>query len=290
MALLQRCHGVAAMLPRIQGASCPATLTEASLPRSRPPAQATVVVAMLEKRAGEELFRKHVATVVGDALAARAAEQGKDGAAAAAAAGPAESPPGAAPGQQQKGESSEGPPTFLLDAVKFLNGLGRWLRALLCVLWRALRAGRQRWKRSAGAAPAWRGVACVLLPNRPDPAGFAPWPARLLCRAGAFRKEMGPFAERWVYGRGVPHVTAAYIYHGCAVGGWLEGRNAERVETRSLRRSTLDAQPVAFPCPQPAPPLKLSPPAAACRRWSWPSSRRAPRASSAAPTSRSAPR
>lgn len=33
-------------------------------------------------------------------------------------------------------------------------------------------------------------------------------------RAGSFRKEMAPFAVRWVYGRAVPHISAAFIYHG----------------------------------------------------------------------------
>jgi transcription initiation factor TFIID subunit 2 len=34
-----------------------------------------------------------------------------------------------------------------------------------------------------------------------------------LGRAGDFRLEMAPFFERWIYGRGAPHVTAGFVYH-----------------------------------------------------------------------------
>ncbi|KAL4420393.1 hypothetical protein ABPG75_010049 [Micractinium tetrahymenae] len=136
--------------------------------------KATAVVAMLEKRAGEDLFRKHVGNVVAAALAALAAEQAAaagagegaaagTGAASAAAAGAVGAASGAAGPSPLKaggpGGGGEGgvAPTRLLDTMTFLNDLGR---------------------------------------------------------AGSFRKEMAPFAVRWVYGRGVPRIAAAFIYHG----------------------------------------------------------------------------
>lgn len=39
------------------------------------------------------------------------------------------------------------------------------------------------------------------------------------CRAGSFRKEIPAFAERWVYRRGVPHITAGFLFHRCGVVG-----------------------------------------------------------------------
>src|SRR5690242_15087324 len=32
-------------------------------------------------------------------------------------------------------------------------------------------------------------------------------------RAGDFKREVGAFMERWVYGRGVPHITASFRYN-----------------------------------------------------------------------------
>ncbi len=94
------------------------------------------MVAMLEKRAGEELFRKHVSTVVAAGLAALAAEQaaaaGKDGPAAAAAAAVATAvaaPAAGAAGAAAAGaDGGSGTPvgSRLLDTMTFLNDLGRW--------------------------------------------------------------------------------------------------------------------------------------------------------------------
>jgi hypothetical protein len=62
--------------------------------------QATAVIAMLEKRAGEELFRKHVATVVAGALAALHAEQlAAEGAAEGGDASPPQGAAGKAAGR-----------------------------------------------------------------------------------------------------------------------------------------------------------------------------------------------
>ena len=92
------------------------------------------MVALLEKRAGEELFRKHMGGVVASGLVALAAEQGASkpplppkprgegggGTGTAAAGG---SPQQAA----QEGGSAAGgaPSTRLLDTLAFLNELGR---------------------------------------------------------------------------------------------------------------------------------------------------------------------
>ena len=42
-----------------------------------------------------------------------------------------------------------------------------------------------------------------------------PWllPLHPFRRAGSFRKEVPALAERWVYRRGVPHITAGFLYH-----------------------------------------------------------------------------
>jgi len=33
--------------------------------------------------------------------------------------------------------------------------------------------------------------------------------------AGGLRKEVQGFAERWIYGRGTPHIRAAFQWHRC---------------------------------------------------------------------------
>ena len=95
--------------------------------------QAVAVVAMLEKRAGEELFRKHVSTVVAAGLAALAAEQaaaaGKEAPAASAGAAGAAAAAAAAGGAAAQGDGGAGAAAAgsrLLDTMAFLNDLGRW--------------------------------------------------------------------------------------------------------------------------------------------------------------------
>ena len=186
------------------------------------------MVALLEKRAGEELFRKHVATVVQGAVAALAAELGASGAGAGTVTGAAAADgtpgkaagaasAGAAPGptpQKDGGGGGEGggpaPGSRFLDTMAFLNDLGR----CACCIWLAcLRAAEllQPWRQ----LPALLWARSHLIQHRTRAAltNPAPLPPLLPCRAGSFRREMAPFAARWVYGRGVPHVTAAFIYH-----------------------------------------------------------------------------
>lgn len=90
-------------------------------------------MAMLEKRAGEELFRKHVSTVVAAGLAALAAEQaaaaGKEAPAASAGAAGAAAAAAAAGGAAAQGDGGAGAAAAgsrLLDTMAFLNDLGRW--------------------------------------------------------------------------------------------------------------------------------------------------------------------
>lgn len=42
-------------------------------------------------------------------------------------------------------------------------------------------------------------------------------PKLFFCRAGDFKKEVPIFMHRWVYGRGVPHLTVGSVFHrrGC---------------------------------------------------------------------------
>jgi hypothetical protein len=97
---------------------------------------------MLEKRAGEELFRKHVATVVAGGIAALLAEQAASGVgssgeqpgatprkppamAAGAAAG---STPAGTP-QKDGGASGAVVGSRFIDTMTFLNDLGRWVSA-----------------------------------------------------------------------------------------------------------------------------------------------------------------
>ena len=37
--------------------------------------------------------------------------------------------------------------------------------------------------------------------------------------AGGLRKEVQGFAERWIYGRGTPHIRAAFQWHRRAIAG-----------------------------------------------------------------------
>lgn len=91
---------------------------------------------MLERRAGEELFRKHVATVVAGGLAALAAEsQPASGTslakgASTGAAPSASGPPAPSPLKEAgSGDGGSAGPTGsrLLDTMAFLNDLGRWV-------------------------------------------------------------------------------------------------------------------------------------------------------------------
>lgn len=106
---------------------------------------------MLEKRAGEELFRKHVGDVVAAGIAALQAEQAGTAAAAAPgtpgskAGGPAaasgtpggDGVPASSPQQQQqqqreKEKEGVAAGTRLLDALTFMNELGRSVGQGLC--------------------------------------------------------------------------------------------------------------------------------------------------------------
>lgn len=187
------------------------------------------MVALLEKRAGEELFRKHVATVVQGAVAALAAELGASGAGAGSVTGAAAADgtpgkaagaasTGAAPGptpQKDGGGEGGGPPpgSRFLDTMAFLNDLGRCAGCTRCMWLACLKAAEllQPWRQLP--APLWARSRLLQRWTRAaltNPAPLLPLPP---CRAGSFRREMAPFAARWVYGRGVPHVTAAFIYH-----------------------------------------------------------------------------
>jgi hypothetical protein len=105
--------------------------------------QATAVIAMLEKRAGEDLFRKHVGNVVAAGITALQAEQaatsGAGAGRASKATAPAASPAAAAfpaggavpagspmqPGAAAAAEAANSG-TRLLDTMTFLTDLGRW--------------------------------------------------------------------------------------------------------------------------------------------------------------------
>jgi hypothetical protein len=100
------------------------------------------------------------------------------------------------------------------------------------------------------------------------------------CRAGSFRKEMAPFAARWIYGRGVPHITAGFIYHrqaraagqaaaaaAAARGSCVQKRQLHAACCCSLLAAAmLLTHPTMLLLPV-RPALRL--PAAACLRWSW---------------------
>lgn len=85
--------------------------------------QAIAVLGLLERRAGEDLFRKHVESTV--AIAVRLA-------------------------------TSDPPESSPVDFIEFMNELAR---------------------------------------------------------GGDFKKEVPAFRERWIYGQGLPHISAGYIYH-----------------------------------------------------------------------------
>ena len=355
--LARTCH---ATPPTLAPPSCahpppqPLTMPSPATSTLTPPLQATAVVAMLERRAGEELFRKHVGDVVAGAIAAVQAEQaavagtasgaagpsqspaarpspaaGSEGAAAAASPGPAAAGvPGSSP-QQQKQQQRGGAAqraSRLLDTMTFLNDLGRhvWgggggariqnapLAALLGIQLRA-RVHSRAAVPSADAAAGGGTAALASVPATPDPRTCLPTASHSTdgppppCRAGSFRKEMGPFAVRWVYGRGVPHITAAYIHHRWAVAaaaaacvcasGSVCGGQGSRGRAAQLVRCGAGGLPSCggglqqrrrparcCPCIQPlrpsAPTLPLtshaSPPplfpslAAACLRWNLP--------------------
>ena len=139
---------------------------------------------MLERRAGEDLFRKHLEAVVAAAAAAGAAPA----ASAVAAAG--------TPGQLARDPRQ-------LEALTFINELGR------CVLIRCMR-GAATHRRRRARAPTLRAQVSSTCIDQPSPAACNLFSCR---RAGDFKKEVGAFMERWVYGRGVPRIDAAFEFN-----------------------------------------------------------------------------
>ena len=145
--------------------------------------------------------------------------------------------PAAAAGQQSPPAGSGAGDARFINTATFLNELGRWGAAarVIGLMLRLCRA-------AASACPS-PGPLCLYSARRqalrqappptptctPHPASSSCRPAgqplcpsqcrsvpppRLLCRQGLFKKDIAPFAERWVYGRGVPRITAAYLYQG----------------------------------------------------------------------------
>ena len=286
-------------------------LTPTLLPCYLPPLpQATAVVAMLEKRAGEDLFRKHVATVVHSGLAALAAEQaaagggsaGSGGGTAVSGGAAAPSPPAAVSGEPGAAAAASpgvsplklvvvtgggaggggaggdaAPPSRLIDTMTFLNDLGRWVGGweVGVMVGRCQRAGAswQALHRQHGVWSVSEGEACVELPRltAPPPQGWLlPQGDGPLCGA------LGVRPRRATHRGGicVPRVS----------GGLRQGRGCSAAcRTSTPRRRThasahSSCVPHAGRCSAAAPlprqcvppPPSHPPPAGGWERLSWP--------------------
>ena len=147
--------------------------TEPLDPSRLRPLKATAVVCMLERRAGEELFRKHVENVVGAAVGGWLAAERRR---AAAAQG------GSSGGDGGGGGSGGGGRPWLLDTMSFLNELGRWVGGGwgLCLCGRGEVGGGGRVPRVRARVPRQRQRQQACVPAFVCAHGLPPTPPPLL--------------------------------------------------------------------------------------------------------------
>ena len=132
---------------------------------------------MLERRAGEDLFRRQVGNLVAAAC---------------------EAPPG---------RTSE---ACLVSAMAFIGELGRLGEEALMNGGLQTIAGRLLRRPERGRGSVGTGRKAPLLYRRGCCLSSATGDLR---RIGDFKKEVAAFAERWIYGRGVSQITAGFVYH-----------------------------------------------------------------------------